>query len=56
MSTNANNDDDLVTLSFPDNNDGTLSYNDDDQPNTAATAPGMVDGPGFDDYVTLPDV
>ena len=56
MSNDANNDDDLVLLSFPDNDDGTLSPNVDNQPPTAATMTGEVDGLGFDDYNTLPDV
>ena len=56
MSTNAKNDNNIVLLLFPADNDVTLSYNVDDHLNTDATVPGMVDGPGFDNYVTLPDV
>ena len=56
MSTNANNDDDLVPLPFPDNDDGTLSYNDANHPDTTANASDMIDGTDFDEYVTLPNV
>ena len=56
MSTDATNDDDMVVLSFPDDDDIILSPNVDDPTSPAATAPGAVDGLGFVDYNTLPDV
>ena len=56
MSTNANNDDDIVPLSLDDDDDGILFYNDDDHSDTAATAPNMVDGTDYDEYVTLSNV
>ena len=56
MSTNDKNDDDMVSLSFPDDNDNTVSYNVDDHFAMAATVTGEVAGLGFDDYNTLPDV
>ena len=56
MSIDAKNDNDLVVLSSFNDDDIILSPNVDDPTSPAATAPGAVDGMGFDDYNTLPDV
>ena len=56
MSTDDKNDNDIVSLLFSVNNDSTLFYNLDNQLNTAATVPDVVDGLGVDVYNTLPHV